>query len=351
VSEGGLMQHDDADLRRALGSRSLWLGAVSFEDRSLASLRYIRHEGFGLLRGIALDYEGGSGEGHYQAGSGKRRENWKALEELAPQVFRDGFERRAVEPYIFDDLRIVLEELLGVAEIEWLLIDLSCLTTIHTLAVGAVIATMNLQAKCILLHTAPLNYGFIDEEQSDRTAWKDILIAPLAETAGLFYESHGRGIVLLGPEPERLIVGISEIEPSGGTIVAPEFEGRPDLSYFVKRRNLKMVRQLARLPVKAWREKVVAACDLSGLARHVRDEVQQASKKKAPAILFPFGPKPFAVASAYLMARYYPQSAWFVYPIPSSYDIEVTYGTAEIFSFRLEVERESQERPTRRLRR
>ena len=333
MSEGQIEARGDALLADLGAGRSFWLGAVSFEDRSLASLHFLKQQNIHIGKGIALDYE--KDEGKKQPGRLRRRENWRDLSEVSPLVFSEDVRRRPVDPYVFDHLRQVLEDIFEKEQFDCLVIDISCLTTIHTLAVGAVIAAARGQKECLLMHTSPANYGFIDEDHLEQAAWKDILIAPLAETAELFYESHGRGIVLLGPEVERLIVGISEIEPAGGLVVTPRFEGRPDLSYFVKRRNRKIVKQLGSLPVKAWRECAIGASDLVDLGKHVREEVERASKKNAPAILFPFGPKPFTVASAYLMARDYPESAWFVYPIPASYDTDVTYGVGEILAFRL----------------
>ena len=320
-----------AELRKA---RVFWLGAVTFEDRSIASLQLLRRENVHLSGGIAIDYETAF-EAQKDAERQRRQHQWQELEAIAPHLTDRGLQRHSAEPYVFDELRLLLEQIFYDGGFDRLVIDISCLTNIHALAAGAVVASLRRWQHCIFIHTAPANYGFIDDDRVDRVAWRDILIAPLAETADLFYESHGRGVVLLGPEVERLVVAITEIEPAGGVAVAPRFDGRPDLGYFIRSKNQRMVRQLTGLPGKSWREKAIGATDLPPLAAVVREEIRRARGKRAPTILFPFGPKTLTLASAFLLARDYPEAAWFVYPIPRTHDVDVTYGVEEIVAFGL----------------
>ncbi|MGH8601479.1 MAG: hypothetical protein ACREXR_01465 [Gammaproteobacteria bacterium] len=88
------------------------------------------------------------------------------------------------------------------------------MTRIHVLGLAATLGTTLRELPWAIAYSSPENYGNLDSA-SKSLGWKDIIVAPIAETAVLLYEAYGRGIILAGHEADRLIVALSEIEPSG----------------------------------------------------------------------------------------------------------------------------------------
>jgi hypothetical protein len=302
----------------------LWLGAVSFEERCKGSLEVLLKLGVKLKRGIALNYQTNVRPGPHA--EDRRNENWRDLERLARTVMIEGIERRSAPAYLFQAAEETLNELVSDPEVDAIVLDITCLTKIHALAAASVLARRTGTPRWVAAYSMPENYGIDPERNQDLPAWKDIIIAPLAETAQLFNETSGRGIILPGHEADRLIIALSEIEPAGGLIAVADTKRRPDLRYITQRRNQKTIQQLARMRASNWVKRVVGVTDTWMLGRYVDQQIQLAMQHEAPVILFPFGPKSMVFAAAHRLAGRYPESSWFVYPIPSSYDAEYSSG-------------------------
>jgi hypothetical protein len=75
-----------------------------------------------------------------------------------------------------------------------------------------------------------------------------------------------------------------------------------------------------------WSRRILDMDDLNGLNNSVAQEVAAARKYSAPVILFPFGPKSLLFLTAFLLTAEYPDASWFVYPIPTSYDVDHSEG-------------------------
>jgi hypothetical protein len=99
-----------------------------------------------------------------------------------------------------------------------------------------------------------------------------------------------------------------------------------------KRRNAKIVQQLLTMRSFAWTNAEVELMDAAEVSRVVSCQVALAQKKKAPVILFPFGPKCLIFACALELAEQYYDNAWFVYPIPASYDPYYTEGIGPTYN-------------------
>lgn len=304
-----------------------WIGAASFEERSVASLRELHRQSAALSRIVLLDYKtsirpGGEGEA-------QRADNLADIRALARILSGRDPELAPVDPYSFRAGGNILESLIG-SGCGQLIVDISCLTKIHTIAIATKLGTrQDPGLETYLVYAVPENYPGISSSASAE-GWTDIIVGPLSETARLFNENSGRGIILVGHEADRLIVGLSEIEPAGGSIVLTWSRRRPDLGEVSSRRNLQLTRHLEAMRVADWKRCWLELCDFEGLSDLVESEVVRASEKRAPVILFPYGPKPHVFGMTYELARRYFENSWFVYPVPASYDATYSEGVGEV---------------------
>jgi len=234
----------------------------------------------------------------------RRESNWAVMSETAEHLIDSPLKRVHLAAYGFPQFRrFVVNELLR-KPVDLILLDITCLTKIHTMALAATLASSNLRLSWIVAYSSPENYTGFDEMDAQRSSWKDIIIAPLPESAFLFNESSSRGVVLPGHEADRLVVALAEIEPSGGVVVVAESAGRPDLKLVSERRNRQIFRQLTRSKGPAWTKRIVSIADINEMRRIVWAEVTQAKAKLAPVILFPYGPKPLIFASVFELVRH-----------------------------------------------
>ena len=300
-----------------------WVGAASFEERSVGSLRILASEGARVQELVILTYE--TETNPLSEGEARRRENLDELDSLAGALGVTTVSRRPVNPYSYGAAQRLFSEVLGVGT----LLDVSCVTKVHSLAAASVLADTS--RRITLAYTVPQNYPGVGRRRKG-DGWRDIIVAPLARTARLFNENRGRGVILLGHEADRLIVGLAEIEPAGGSIVLAISESRPDLGELARRRNEKVVRQLSSMRTADWALIPVLRDDLARVVAIVMQNVSLASQyaEPAPVILFPYGPKPFIIAAAFELARCYRENSWFVYPIPRSYDANYSEGIGEV---------------------
>ncbi|MFQ5852219.1 MAG: hypothetical protein ACE5JU_16750 [Candidatus Binatia bacterium] len=303
---------------------SLWFGALSFEQRCSGSLIALQRAQIRITRGVLLNYDTNirlSIEAEQQ-----RNSNWGDITELSENVFASGIGKRSVAAYGFMEFQEKLEQEVWAADVDLVVFDITCLTKIHTLALAASLPRCPRPVRWALAYTIPENYASLGEAPDQSPGWADIIVAPLGETASLFNEASGRGVIIPGHEADRLVVGLAEIEPAGGLIAIAETRQRPDLRHISERRNQTVIRQLTRMRASNWVKHLVGVTALSSMMRLVRDEIKKARAHRAPVILFPYGPKPLLFVSAFVLAGEYPEASWFVYPIPWSYDVPYSEG-------------------------
>jgi hypothetical protein len=310
-------------LGAAGGSRAAWFGALSFEDRCCASAVVATHDRR-LDSAMLLDY---STDVHPSDEAKDRKERqWVVFDKLQRTGKIDTLERRTIDPYSFRDLREALDSFVAAQGADTAIIfDITCMTKIHALSLAAALAEWPYESRWLVGYTTPENYGNWGDARRG-AGWRDVIVAPLAETAVLFNEAASRGIVITGHEADRLIIALGELEPSGGSILVASADKRPDLRYVSERLNHKVIRQLTRMRSQQWHQYVVGVSDIVRLRKVVEDEIQLAKQYSAPVLLFPYGPKPLLLFSATQLAFRYPEASWFVYPIPASYDLNYSEG-------------------------
>jgi hypothetical protein len=316
------------DLRKHIsgGERTLWIGALSFEERCLGSICTFQDHSLRITSGILLKYL----TDVYPKGEADSRlaKHHQIFERLETDIFEEGLRVLPIEPYSFQELQDAVRSAVAEVNPDLIIFDITCLTKLHTLALSSLLPDLNSFIRQVIAYSTPENYSaaLTKPKTKVRLGWKDIIVAPLANTALLFNESFSRGIVILGNEADRLVVGLAELEPSGGLIVKTYNPHRPDLHRISENHNKKIVRQLTRMRASNWTMQVVDISDLAMLRKSIEDEVNSAQRNTAPVILFPYGPKLLVFCTALQLSCEYPESSWFVYPVPSAYPVHYTEG-------------------------
>jgi hypothetical protein len=310
-------------LRLDNSRRTVWLGALSFEERCVGSLVAIQNSGLHIDQGIAFNYD--TQVFPLVEDKHKRATNWQRLTDHAATLVSGGVQQFEIASYSFHELQMCVDMLNEQADLDFVIFDITCFSKIHTLALAAALAQGVYRFGWAIAYTVPENYSNLDQSVKS-IGWKDIIVAPLAETASLFNEAHSRGVIMPGHDSDRLIVALAELEPSGGLILVAETEKRPDLRILCERNNRKVIRQLTRMRSRDWSSEVVGLTELEGVRDALLKEIVAASEYKAPVILFPYGPKSLIFYTALQVCSEYPEAAWFVYPVPAAYDVNYSEG-------------------------
>lgn len=322
-----------------------WVGAGSFEERSLGSLRELKRSGIPVTRCVVVGYE--TQVTPVATAEEKRKDNLSEMQSIANELTQRGAEIVPVPAYSYSALQRSLEDLLRVSDS--LIIDISCFTKIHTLA--AACAVQNTNGRVYIAYSVPENYPGVFRSPKEWDGWRDVIIAPLTDPARFTNENSARGVVLVGHEPDRLVVALAEIEPPGGTVVVAASDLRPDLAQISMRRNRRSIEHLTLMYSSDWQTQLIDIREIDRVCEVIQAEAKRASVQKAPLVLFPYGPKPFLFQAAIESARVYPQNTWFVYPIPSSYDASYSEGISTVLWYKVARHRSRLQKVTRIVRR
>jgi hypothetical protein len=238
-----------------------------------------------------------------------------------------GLTEIVVDPYAFYDLLTVLNEEILSHDPSYVIVDISCLTKLHTVALASFLVSMGRNdTGWILAYSSAEAYS--DSASLRRTkGWSDIVVAPLAEAALLSNESAGRGIILAGSEAGRLLVSLSEIEPAGGVVIFAQTVDQPELRINAELINRDILQQLRVARAEQWQQAIVEMLDFDQLEKRIGEEVAIAQENSSPVFLFPFGPKLLVFCAANILMATYPEMSWFVYPVLSAYDVNYSEGS------------------------
>jgi hypothetical protein len=322
------MIHHFSELQSAISAspKTLWVGALSFEERCVGSLAACEMHGVQCSDAIILSYQ--SNVEPKRDADEKIAKHWRILNSFRGTVVNRQIIKRSVEPYSFQGFEQMLQLALEELSPEFVIFDITCLTKVHTLALATVLAEKEPSFKWVAAYTIPENYASVGSDQGQRVrqGWRDLIVAPLADTAMLFNEAHSRGVIIIGHESDRLIVALAELEPSGGLILKAYNPERPDLHRVSDNHNRKIIRQLTRMRASQWTQRVVDLSKMEPLQRCIAAEIVIAQQYEAPVILFPYGPKLLVFSAAFELAEKYRQASWFVYPVPTSYPATYSEG-------------------------
>lgn len=304
--------------------QTMWIGALSTEERCSASITTLAKRGLRMSGGLLLDYE--TDIEVLPSVTGSADNHWEVLLSAERALFKERLKRRSVSPYAFLDFQALLESILLKSKADFILFDITCLTKIHLLALAATLAQTSQVVGWGVVYTKPESYIALDHAPG----WRDIIIAPLGNTGSLLNEAHSRGVIIPGHEDDRLTVGLSEMEASGGVVLMADTPGRPDLHYITERRNRKILRSLTKSGSGDWVKRVVVEDAFPEVSRCVSKEIEIARRYGSPIMLFPYGPKSLVFAVALQLSIEYPEWSWFVYPVPLAHVSEFSEGTERL---------------------
>lgn len=314
------------------GKRILWFGALSFEERCVGTLAQISQNEMSISHSVLIGYPT---RVHPEEEDRQRRQDNRAIiEELTGRIGIPAPDVMTVEPYAFQSIQSVIENSLAKFSPDFVIFDITCLTKIHAMALAASISGWDTGLGWCIGYSSPENYGNLTI-LNPGFGWKDVIVAPLGDTALLYNEGRSRGVLIPGHEADRLVVALSEVEPSGGLIIMGESDRRPDVRLVAERRNQKVIRRLRQSSTDDWTKITVRTNKPSSVIAHVKREIETAKQYGAPVLLFPCGPKPLIFATARELSIRYSEASWFVYPLPSAYDVNYSEGIGQThwFSF------------------
>lgn len=307
-----------------------WVGAVSFEERSTASLESLLATGATVRRVIALEYA--TTLRPARAGQNRRDKVRDKLRVLARSLGCRDPESVEVHPYTFESLVAGLQQL-APDSTHPVVVDVSCLTKLHVIALGCHLSSRPPNEEWFACYTTPQNYTIASAETY---GWQDILVVPLADSPTDFVnERNSRGVILAGHEGDRLNVSFHELEAAGGSFVYIQLPGRPDLRLRSTDVNRPLYRELTRRHSSAWSKVVISQDRTDQLLELIEREVAAARRFSSPLVLYPYGPSAAVLNATMRLCQIYQEASWFVYAVPSGYDVNYTEGSGRTYWYKV----------------
>jgi hypothetical protein len=185
---------------------AVWVGALSFEQRCLGSLRAMASFGVALSTAMVIDYP--TEVSPVGVATKKRKAHWKEMKQklAAMTTSDDGVSSAKIHPYRLGAFRGLLQRLLCrevFGPSARCIIDITCLTKAHTLALASwLVDTRGSRPDVIVAYTRPEQYGTPAKHLSRSGRWLDTVLAPFElspqlflerRTASFFLGTKGRG--------------------------------------------------------------------------------------------------------------------------------------------------------------
>jgi hypothetical protein len=197
----------------------------------------------------------------------RRREKSRARFDAytSSNTYTIGDRNRIIDPYSFFDYQTYLHKLLSSLPLGTLcILDISCMTKLHTMALAATIVEYSEPLNWIGAYSTPANYNVAPRRYA--TGWQDTVLAPLIDEAAFHNESDtgSRGLILVGGDSGRLALSLNELEPSGGVVLTCNTPGRPDLYLNAAKQNKRLINHLVQLRRQQWTTLKVKYCRYRG---------------------------------------------------------------------------------------
>lgn len=294
----------------------LWLGAASFEPRCVGSAQVLRGK---LPAAVIIDYA----TRIEPAVEGERR---RAKYRAAIQACAVSWEVLRIGSYQFGSIFGVLNELHARPcdpDTE-LVIDVTCITKIHAVAVALWLVSQTRFRVVHLAYSRPSEYRTTRRHVWGKGKWVETVVAPFDFAAS--HDGRGvRGLFLLGHEGDRLRLAADALSAESGVAVVAK-ASRQELRIASEAQNAWFLRTAERRGVKTVALDFFAVEKMLLIARELALE---AVADSARIVLYPLGPKPLVLGAALALASVARHFAWYSYPIPLAYDLNVTGGWAE----------------------
>jgi len=319
-----------------LGSRDLvFVGAGSGEERSSACFEQLVRSQRMPRSVYVVDYDTpalrGKGEPDATTEGGDSL-LWQASRRL--QELRGSQTKQLLlNPYASQPFIDAVVELRQAENGCTLVLDYSCFTRVHVIALATIMAQWpDHTPSPVLCYTIPQSYVI---ETRERRAWRDVLLVPIGSPKASENEGRAYGLVMAGHDSDRLGVALQEYEPDRGIVTYIMTKNRPDFYRRAREANSDIVSWLRAIRDPgpdtegegfSWTETVLMLEDVERVESATRLLVDSARQERATVLLFPFGPKLSALAAAFTIARESDIPAWGILPTPIGVEGEFSWG-------------------------
>jgi hypothetical protein len=316
------------------------LAALSFEERCVASLTEWGNSNSGTLSSATFFSYEDRATPDFDANVA-REANWRGICKFADSR-NIQISRCAIDPYSMGPLESHI--CAAAANVDEIVIDLSCFTKLHLMAVARAILKLQGDTTWTICYSSPFSYGNLNAPAS-RGGWQDTLVLPLGDDPSLTNQGMALGLLLAGMEADRTAIAMSELEPASGLILLSRSEGRPDLQRLTRANNELLFEHLRGLrmpgplgkkilpyfPSGGWEiERIRTEDVIRDVTRCLGRVVTAAHAIRAPVILFPFGPKIVTFLASLYLARHYSGASWAIYPVPKTHPLDYSDGVRSI---------------------
>ena len=308
-------------LSKTSAKRLAWIGTASFERRCVGSVELLLNEGYPISRSTAFDYP--TKLNPQNAGEQRRAANKSHLNRL----LGDSLTWRQINPYRYAEFVGELDRLYADLGPEFhIIIDITCLTKIHTLACAYWLLERRDVTNVIIAYSQPEYYGNPSRSIWGKGRWQSPVVVRLDLNSTELYTSTST-IVLVGHEGDRLRLALSELEPATGVVIK-SLPRRPDSPLLTVSdvQNAWLYSEINEGLRPGFSVQSFGMKELEGLCAVVRNHCESAKRKRARVVLCPFGPKLFIFATGLQALSTYPENIWLSYPRPFSYDPDYSEG-------------------------
>jgi hypothetical protein len=316
----------------------VWVGAVSFEERCLGSLRFLENAAVKRLVGaVAVDYP-------TRVEPAQPAEKIRQLHRTEMRSLVRGLsganidlDTEASHPYRLSTFRRTLGKALRIAETNkanGLIIDMTCITKVHTLALAVWLSELQGTLPLVTIaYTLPEQYGSPSKHSPRGGRWVETVLAPCILDPRRFSE-EADGIVLLGHEGSRLMVALSQLEPREALVLLWRTSKREDLEIVCRTQNAKLLAAIDRGERPGWMFREMNYAALGEMETAIRPFVASTVRAGRRIVLYPFGPKPMILLASSIAIQMGRGAVWYCYPIPRSYDAAYSLGCGPTRWFR-----------------
>lgn len=317
------------------GREVTWIGALSFEERCTSSVIALVRAGAKIRQLYVLHYE--TNVHPRQEARRLRSQSEYALLDAAQAMSAAVIYLRA-SPYSMQGIIGPLEGIFaGMTKSSAIVLDISCLTKIHTIAAASLIASREVVEGITLVYTVPDEYDFSLKAEKKAFGFVDVLISPIWLSAWHPGFKRNYALVIPGHEGRRLQAGWQEVQARQGLVLQAATSNRPDHGRVTQGRN-KWLFELCQSDPANWRWTQEEKEDWGKVSTHVKG-VARASPPDTRITLYPFGPKSMIACAAFSLTLMCRDRAWFVYPIPREYSTPYSSGVSRCSWFEVPRDR------------
>ncbi len=311
--------------------RGHWIGASSFETRSVAGPRRLPTE-LRLEAATVVNYTTPLRQTSREALAKNRGRLLASLRAM-------GVEPRERDVFAFrmGSLRHALDEVARSADLRspsWIVVDISCLTKIHAVALAEWLSEMlplASESRIAIQYSNPASYGWGESSRRADQHFSEMLYAPLGRRVRRSDDGEElEALVILGHEGARLQYALASFHFVGGLRVTTRTAGPSDFEFRAKMFNRQFLSDSRSGILGVWDKLTVEQADTRLLAEEVTSYLARPGRStQSRTVIFPLGPKSTTI-QAVLTAIAIPEvDLWVGYPVPATYSSDYSAGVGE----------------------